>query len=302
MMQIKMAQGAKPGEGGQLPGHKVDAKIAKVRYATPGVGLISPPPHHDIYSIEDLAQLIFDLKNVNPAADVSVKLVSEVGVGTVAAGVAKARADHITISGFDGGTGAAPLTSIKHAGGPWETGLAETQQTLVLSHLRGRVVRAGRWRHPHGPRRADRGAARGRPVRLLHRAADRGRLHHDAQVPPQHLPGGRGDAGPRPAQALQGHARARDQLLLLRGGGVARADGGHGLHQARGSHRPGRLPRHAGGHQPLEGARPRLLEAVPPAGGSRARRDPPHREAGPPHRHGARPPPDRGGAVGPRRR
>ncbi|WP_407523438.1 glutamate synthase large subunit [Methylobacterium oryzisoli] len=140
MMQIKVAQGAKPGEGGQLPGHKVDAKIAKVRHSTPGVGLISPPPHHDIYSIEDLAQLIFDLKNVNPAADVSVKLVSEVGVGTVAAGVAKARADHITISGYDGGTGAAPLTSIKHAGGPWETGLAETQQTLVLNHLRGRVA------------------------------------------------------------------------------------------------------------------------------------------------------------------
>jgi glutamate synthase (NADPH/NADH) large chain len=140
MMQIKVAQGAKPGEGGQLPGHKVDAKIAKVRYATPGVGLISPPPHHDIYSIEDLAQLIFDLKNVNPAADVSVKLVSEVGVGTVAAGVAKARADHITISGYDGGTGAAPLTSLKHAGGPWETGLAETQQTLVLNGLRGRVA------------------------------------------------------------------------------------------------------------------------------------------------------------------
>lgn len=140
MMQIKVAQGAKPGEGGQLPGHKVDAKIAKVRYATPGVGLISPPPHHDIYSIEDLAQLIFDLKNVNPSADVSVKLVSEVGVGTVAAGVAKARADHITISGYDGGTGAAPLTSLKHAGGPWETGLAETQQTLVLNGLRGRVA------------------------------------------------------------------------------------------------------------------------------------------------------------------
>ncbi|MFC2250704.1 glutamate synthase large subunit [Labrys portucalensis] len=139
MMQIKVAQGAKPGEGGQLPGHKVDAVIAKVRHSTPGVGLISPPPHHDIYSIEDLAQLIFDLKNVNPAADVSVKLVSEVGVGTVAAGVAKARADHITISGFEGGTGASPLTSIKHAGSPWETGLAETQQTLVLNRLRSRV-------------------------------------------------------------------------------------------------------------------------------------------------------------------
>ncbi|WP_425515531.1 glutamate synthase large subunit [Microvirga antarctica] len=140
MMQIKVAQGAKPGEGGQLPGHKVDAKIARVRHSTPGVGLISPPPHHDIYSIEDLAQLIFDLKNVNPEAAVSVKLVSEVGVGTVAAGVAKARADHITISGFEGGTGASPLTSLKHAGSPWELGLAETQQTLVLNRLRGRVA------------------------------------------------------------------------------------------------------------------------------------------------------------------
>ena len=139
-IQIKIAQGAKPGEGGQLPGHKVDAVIAKVRCSTPGVGLISPPPHHDIYSIEDLAQLIFDLKNVNQDADISVKLVSEIGVGTVAAGVAKARADHITISGFDGGTGASPLTSIKHAGSPWEIGLAETQQTLVLNRLRGRVA------------------------------------------------------------------------------------------------------------------------------------------------------------------
>ncbi len=140
MMQIKMAQGAKPGEGGQLPGHKVDAVIAKVRHSTPGVGLISPPPHHDIYSIEDLAQLIYDLKNTNPDADVSVKLVSEVGVGTVAAGVAKARSDHVTISGFEGGTGASPLTSITHAGSPWEIGLAETHQTLVLNRLRGRIA------------------------------------------------------------------------------------------------------------------------------------------------------------------
>ncbi|MEX6508598.1 glutamate synthase large subunit [Jiella sp. M17.18] len=139
MLQIKVAQGAKPGEGGQLPGHKVDATIAKTRHSTPGVGLISPPPHHDIYSIEDLAQLIYDLKNVNPAADISVKLVSEVGVGTVAAGVAKARADHIIVSGYDGGTGASPLTSIKHAGSPWEMGLAETQQTLVMNGLRSRV-------------------------------------------------------------------------------------------------------------------------------------------------------------------
>ncbi len=140
MMQIKMVQGAKPGEGGQLPGHKVDETIAKVRHSTAGVGLISPPPHHDIYSIEDLAQLIFDLKNVNPEAWVSVKLGAEIGVGTVAAGVAKARADHVTICGFEGGTGASPLTSIKHTGSPWEIGLAETQQTLVLNRLRGRVA------------------------------------------------------------------------------------------------------------------------------------------------------------------
>jgi glutamate synthase (NADPH/NADH) large chain len=139
-MQIKMAQGAKPGEGGQLPGHKVDAVIARVRHSTPGVGLISPPPHHDIYSIEDLAQLIYDLKNVNPDGMVSVKLVSEIGVGTVAAGVAKARADHVTIAGFEGGTGASPLTSIKHAGSPWEIGLAETHQTLVRERLRSRII------------------------------------------------------------------------------------------------------------------------------------------------------------------
>ena len=138
-IQIKMAQGAKPGEGGQLPGHKVSDYIAKLRFSVPGVGLISPPPHHDIYSIEDLAQLIHDLKNCNPTASISVKLVSEVGVGTVAAGVAKAKADHITIAGHDGGTGASPLSSIKHAGTPWELGLAETQQTLVLNRLRGRV-------------------------------------------------------------------------------------------------------------------------------------------------------------------
>ncbi len=139
-IQIKMAQGAKPGEGGQLPGTKVYPWIAEVRHATPGVGLISPPPHHDIYSIEDLAQLIHDLKNANPRARISVKLVAEVGVGTVAAGVAKAKSDHVLISGHDGGTGASPLTSIKHAGLPWELGLAETQQTLVLNKLRDRIV------------------------------------------------------------------------------------------------------------------------------------------------------------------
>jgi len=139
-IQIKMAQGAKPGEGGQLPGHKVDKTIGKVRHSTPGVGLISPPPHHDIYSIEDLAQLIHDLKNVNRQARISVKLVAEVGVGTVAAGVAKCKADHVTISGYEGGTGASPLTSLTHAGSPWEIGLAETQQTLLLNDLRSRIA------------------------------------------------------------------------------------------------------------------------------------------------------------------
>ena len=139
-LQIKMAQGAKPGEGGQLPGHKVYPWIAKTRHSTPGVGLISPPPHHDIYSIEDLKQLIHDLKNANPRARVHVKLVAEVGVGTVAAGVSKAKADVVLISGHDGGTGASPLTSLKHAGAPWELGLAETQQTLLLNGLRDRIV------------------------------------------------------------------------------------------------------------------------------------------------------------------
>jgi glutamate synthase (NADPH/NADH) large chain len=138
-IQIKVAQGAKPGEGGQLPGKKVSEYIAELRYSTPGVELISPPPHHDIYSIEDLAQLIHDLKNANPQASISVKLVSEIGVGTVAAGVSKAKSDHVTIAGHDGGTGAAPWSSLKHAGSPWELGLAETQQTLVLNRLRGRI-------------------------------------------------------------------------------------------------------------------------------------------------------------------
>jgi glutamate synthase (NADPH/NADH) large chain len=139
-LQIKMAQGAKPGEGGQLPGDKVDEWIGKTRHATPGVGLISPPPHHDIYSIEDLSQLIFDLKNANRAARINVKLVSKAGVGTIAAGVTKAKADVVLIAGFDGGTGASPISSIKHAGLPWELGLAETHQTLVKNKLRSRVT------------------------------------------------------------------------------------------------------------------------------------------------------------------
>ena len=195
-LQIKMAQGAKPGEGGELPGRKVDGTIARIRYSTPGVGLISPPPHHDIYSIEDLAQLIYDLKNANPHARISVKLVSESGVGTVAAGVAKAHADHILISGDVGGTGASPLTSIKHAGLPWELGIAETHQTLVLNDLRGRRRAADRRRHSHRPRCRHRRAAGSRGNGLLDRAADRLGLHHDAQVPPEYLPGRRRHAGP----------------------------------------------------------------------------------------------------------
>ena len=138
-LQIKMAQGSKPGEGGQLPGHKVSVEIARIRHTTPGVALISPPPHHDIYSIEDLAQLIFDLKQANPNAAVSVKLVAEAGVGTVAAGVTKGGADVVHLSGYNGGTGASPFSSIKNAGAPWEVGLAETQQTLLVNGLRGRV-------------------------------------------------------------------------------------------------------------------------------------------------------------------
>ena len=139
-LQIKIAQGAKPGEGGELPGGKVDDNIARIRHSTPGVGLISPPPHHDIYSIEDIAQLIHDLKNANREARISVKLVAEIGVGTIAAGVTKAKTDHLVIAGHDGGTGASPLTSIKHAGLPWELGVAETHQTLVMNNLRSRVV------------------------------------------------------------------------------------------------------------------------------------------------------------------
>ena len=220
-LQIKMAQGAKPGEGGQLPGHKVDRYIGSIRFTTPGVGLISPPPHHDIYSIEDLKQLIYDLRCANPGARVSVKLVSEVGVGTVAAGVAKANADHVLIAGHDGGTGASPLSSIQAAGIPWEIGLAETQQTLVLNDLRSRI-----WVQTDGQLKTGRDVV---IAALLgadecgfsHRAADRDGLHHDARLPPEHVSGGHRDAGPGAAQALPGRARARRELLLLRRRGGA---------------------------------------------------------------------------------
>jgi glutamate synthase domain-containing protein 2 len=204
-LQIKISQGAKPGEGGQLPGHKVDEVIARVRHSIAGVGLISPPPHHDIYSIEDIAQLIHDLKNANSRARISVKLVAESGVGTVAAGVAKAHADVILISGYDGGTGASPISSIRHAGVPWELGLSETQQVLVLNDLRSRVRL-----QVDGKLQTGRGG-----IRILHGAVDFDGLHHDAQVPLEHLSRGHRDAGSRASQEIRGPARARREFLFL---------------------------------------------------------------------------------------
>ena len=222
-----------PAKAGSCPATRCPSTSRKLRYSVPGVGLISPPPHHDIYSIEDLAQLIHDLKNANPKASISVKLVSEVGVGTVAAGVAKAKADHVTIAGHDGGTGASPVSSIKHAGTPWELGLAETQQTLVLNRLRGRIAVQVDGQMKTGRDVVDRRAARRRRVRLRDGAAGRRGLHHDAQVPPQHLPGRRRDAGSGAAQALRRPARARRQLLLLRRRGSARDHGAAGLPHVR---------------------------------------------------------------------
>jgi glutamate synthase (NADPH/NADH) large chain len=298
MIQIKMAQGAKPGEGGQLPGHKVDKTIAAVRYSTPGVGLISPPPHHDIYSIEDLAQLIYDLKNANEKADISVKLVSEVGVGTVAAGVAKARADHVTISGFEGGTGASPLTSIKHAGSPWEIGLAETQQTLVLNELRGRIAV-----------QVDGGLRTGRDVVV---GALLGADEFGFATAPLiaagcimmrkcHLntcPVGIATQDPRIAQALHRQARARHQLLLLRCRRSARDDGCHGLPHHERDDRPHRLPRQGKRHRTLEGPRAGLLQDLLHAEGPK---DVPihHCETGPQPWLDPRPHPDRKGSTRP---
>ena len=208
-----MAQGSKPGEGGQLPAHKVTDFIARMRHAVPGLPLISPPPHHDIYSIEDLAQLIYDLRQVNPRAKIGVKLVAEAGVGTIAAGVAKARADYILISGHNGGTGASPLASIKHAGCPWELGLAETQQTLV--HERPALARpaAHRRRHQDARGRADRGDARRGGVRLRHVGPGRDRLRHGPPVPPQHLPDRHRHPEGRPAEEVHRHAGDGHQLL-----------------------------------------------------------------------------------------
>ncbi len=255
-LQIKMAQGAKPGEGGQLPGHKVDDYIGRIRHSTPGVGLISPPPHHDIYSIEDLKQLIYDLRCANPKASVSVKLVAEVGVGTVAAGVAKANADHVLISGHDGGT--RRLAALLRLLGWRAVGDRPGRDPADAPEERSAVAhpRADRWSAQDGPRCGDRRDPRCRRVRLLDGSADLQRLHHDAQVPPEHLPGGYRHAGSGASRALQGPARARRELLLLRGRGAA---GHHGLarrHEARRSDRPHRAAEGRRGHLALEGAGP----------------------------------------------
>ena len=220
-LQIKIAQGSKPGEGGQIPAHKVTDEIAGLRNTQPGVSLISPPPHHDIYSIEDLAQLVFDLREVNPRAEVSVKLVAEAGVGVVAAGVAKAHADIVHVGGADGGTGASPLPSIKHAGAPWELGLAETQQALVANGLRGRVrVRVD------GGIKTGRDvvvaalAGRGRGL-VRHGAADRRGMPHGALVPPGHVPGRHRQPAAGAAREVRRHARDGRDVSPLRGPGGA---------------------------------------------------------------------------------
>ena len=257
-IEIKMAQGAKPGEGGQLPGHKVSVYIAKLRKATPGVSLISPPPHHDIYSIEDLAQLIHDLKQVNPRARVCVKLVAEAGVGTIAAGVAKAHADIILISGHEGGTGAAAFSSIKNAGSAWELGLAEVNQVLTLNGLRKPRHPAHRRRHAHGHGHYLRRAAGRGGIQFRHGGAHRQRLRLRPAMPHEHLPGGRGDAGRKAARQVQGQAREHRQFLQRRGGRGARDHGEPRCADDERTHRPRRNAASEKGGGPSEGqhARP----------------------------------------------
>ena len=282
-IQIKVAQGAKPGEGGQLPGYKVYPWIARTRHSTPGVGLISPPPHHDIYSIEDLAQLIHDLKNANAQARVHVKLVAESGVGTVAAGVSKAHADVVLISGHDGGTGAAPLTSLKHAGLPWELGLAETQQTLLLNGLRDRITVPGRRRDEDWPRRRCRGAARCRGVRIRYRPADRVGLCDDAGLPPRHLPRGCRHPEPGAARAVHRQTRVRRDVLRIHRRAGARNPCLAGIPLAPGGHRSRRGTRHEHSDRALEG---RWARPVPAA---RRARDALWHIAGEDPRTGSRP-------------
>ncbi len=279
-LQIKIAQGAKPGEGGQLPGHKVDDVIARVRHSIPGVGLISPPPHHDIYSIEDLAQLIFDLKNVNPQARISVKLVAEVGVGTVAAGVAKAHADVILISGYDGGTGASPISSIRHAGIPWELGLSETQQVLVMNDLRSRVRL-----------QVDGKLQTGRDVAI---GALLGAEEFGFATTPLiamgcimmrkcHLntcPVGVATQDPELAQEIPGHARERDQFPVLCGRGPAPDHGRTRLPQSGRNDRPRGLPGATQGRGPLESEEHRPVLGALQSADAQPRGPPLHAGAG----------------------
>ena len=297
VMQIKMAQGAKPGEGGQLPGHKVDKMIAKVRHSTPGVGLISPPPHHDIYSIEDLAQLIYDLKNVNPAGDVSVKLVSEVGVGTVAAGVSKARSDHVTIAGFEGGTGASPLTSIKHAGSPWEIGLAETHQTLVLNGLRGRITV-----------QVDGGIRTGRDVIIgaLLGADEMGFATAPLiaagciMMRKCHLntcPVGVATQDPVLRKRFTGQPEHVINYFFFVAEEVRELMAEMGYQYLRRADRPDADARPARGDRALEGEGPRLLQAVHQADGARRRFDLQQRATGSQDRQRSRPHADRAGCA-----
>ena len=260
-LEIKMAQGAKPGEGGQLPGMKNNSIIASLRFTIPGITLISPPPHHDIYSIEDLAQLIYDLKMTNPRARVGVKLVAEAGVGTIAAGVAKAYADYVLISGHDGGTGASPLSSIKNTGSPWELGLAETQQVLVMNDLRGRITV-----------RTDGGLKTGRDVVMAAMLGRRGvrvrdgggrgdRLRHGAGLSPEHLPDRRRDPGPEVPREVRRHRRDGGPLLHARGDGGPRDPGVARVPQAGRGHRaagPARCARAL-----PEGERAGLLDLTP---------------------------------------
>ena len=301
-IQIKMAQGAKPGEGGQLPGHKVDARIARVRHSTPGVGLISPPPHHDIYSIEDLKQLIYDLKNVNPNARISVKLVSEVGVGTIAAGVAKAHADHVLISGNEGGTGASPLTSIMQAGSHWEIGLADTHQTLVANRLRGRIAV-----------QADGGMRTGRDVvvaALL--GADEVGFGTAALISEGcimmrkcHLntcPVGVATQDPELRALFPGTPEHVVNFFMFVAEETRRLMARLGYPHLRRDDRPERPARHAPGHLPLESPWARLLPH-PVQARARARCcHSQHRSPGPRARQGPRPEADRASTAGARAR
>ena len=299
-LQIKMAQGAKPGEGGQLPAHKVYPWVARTRHSTPGVGLISPPPHHDIYSIEDLAQLIHDLKNANPSARIHVKLVSEVGVGTVAAGVSKAHADVVLISGHDGGTGASPLTSLEARRGSVGARTCRDPADLAAQRVARPHRRAGRRTAEDRARRGHRCAARRRGVRLRHGTVGGQRVRDDARLPPRHLPGRRRHPEPRAAQAVHRAAGVRRDLLHLHRRGGARAAGRARVRLPRGGCRARGGARHRPRGPALEGERSRPQLDQLRAGAARGHGAPPDGRAGPRARQGTRPRAHRAGGRGSR--